>query len=316
MALDFHPDTPIRLLGLEPTVPELPIIPSDMDELKSTVQQAMAELRKLPLEAILNDVMVTLTRINTLLEGLQLKRRSLAGGRHADARQLLAHAETEVGPGAKLEGLAEVASRASETLRADAAGRPEALARRGWQAAPLAGGAKETLTSARETPLVPGTPWAGAGPWHADRRRDARAEQADRTFLGTAASTGPYSATLPGAAADPEGDRGGGLADWWARAHVERIPERSTAAKPSSSSYRMLPRWLCRCVAVAPRAATRPGSAAAWAPRPRRSSPCSRALTLSPRYRSRQRRRASADLNPRARPRDAALPHPGPTEPW
>src|SRR5882672_2842173 len=40
VALDFHPDTPIRLLGLDPTVPELPTIPSDMDQLKSTIQQA------------------------------------------------------------------------------------------------------------------------------------------------------------------------------------------------------------------------------------------------------------------------------------
>ena len=158
VALDFHPDTPIRLLGLDPTVPELPTIPSDMDQLKSTVQQAMAELRKLPLEAILNDVMAMLTRINTLLETPQLKQAlvSLAAVM-TDARQLLAHADTQVGVLApKLGGTAEVASQGAGDPPRDAGGRPEARARRGW-----AGGApggrgegdahqrRETLTAAR-----------------------------------------------------------------------------------------------------------------------------------------------------------------------
>ena len=31
VAVDFFPDTPIRLLGLDPTLPEIPTIPSDMD---------------------------------------------------------------------------------------------------------------------------------------------------------------------------------------------------------------------------------------------------------------------------------------------
>src|SRR4029453_15768332 len=52
VAFDFQPDTPVVLRGLDATVPELPTIPSDMDQLKSTVQEAMADLRKLPLEAI------------------------------------------------------------------------------------------------------------------------------------------------------------------------------------------------------------------------------------------------------------------------
>src|SRR4030095_15830462 len=35
VAFDFHPDTPIRRLGLDPAYPELPTIPSDLDQLKS-----------------------------------------------------------------------------------------------------------------------------------------------------------------------------------------------------------------------------------------------------------------------------------------
>src|SRR4029450_3146564 len=49
VALDFFPDPPIRLRGLDPTVPELPTIPSDMDQLKSTLQQGRAGLKARPL---------------------------------------------------------------------------------------------------------------------------------------------------------------------------------------------------------------------------------------------------------------------------
>ena len=76
VALDFYPDTPIKLLGLDPTYPELPTIPSDMDQLKSTIQQAMAELRKLPLEAILAEALTVLKRANALLECRNSSRRS------------------------------------------------------------------------------------------------------------------------------------------------------------------------------------------------------------------------------------------------
>src|SRR5262252_5821270 len=73
VAIDFFPDTPVRLLGLDQTVPELPTIPSTMDQLKSSFEQAMADLRKLPLETIFNKVLETLTRLNALLEAPEIK---------------------------------------------------------------------------------------------------------------------------------------------------------------------------------------------------------------------------------------------------
>ena len=200
VALDFHPDTPIRLLGLDPTVPELPTIPSDMDQLKSTVQQAMAELRKLPLEAILNDVMAMLTRINTLLETPQLKQALVTlAAVMTDTRQLLAHADTQVGVLApKLGGMAEVASRALETLRVTLVDAQKLVRDVDGQVAPLAGGAKETLTSARET-LTAARSALGQAQKSLGTLTDAATpllKQADRTFTGTAALTGPDSATL------------------------------------------------------------------------------------------------------------------------
>src|SRR5262249_32845260 len=67
VAVDFHPDTPITRLGLDPRYPELPTIPSDMDVLKSTVEQVVAALGKLPLEAVLNEVLALLKQANSLV---------------------------------------------------------------------------------------------------------------------------------------------------------------------------------------------------------------------------------------------------------
>src|SRR5215831_11015580 len=144
VALDFFPDTPVRLLGLDPTVPELPTIPSDMDQLKSSVQQALADLRKLPLETILNEVLTVLRRAGTLLETPEL-RQALVTLRDVmtDARQLLANANTQVGLlGPKVTRTAEVAAKTlldAQKLLRDVDD----------QVAPLAGSAKETLASAK-----------------------------------------------------------------------------------------------------------------------------------------------------------------------
>src|SRR5262249_14532709 len=145
VALDFYPDTPIRLLGLDPTVTELPTIPSDMDQLKSSIQQAMADLRKLPLDTILNEVLAMVKRANTLLEVPELKQALVVVyDVMTHARQLLANADTQVGSlGPKVGGTAEVAAKTlldAQKLIRDLDG----------QVAPLAGGAKETLTSAKE----------------------------------------------------------------------------------------------------------------------------------------------------------------------
>ncbi|MGH6891054.1 MAG: MlaD family protein, partial [Dongiaceae bacterium] len=49
---DFHPDTPIRLVGREPNILELPTIPSGMDVLKASLSDIMGKISKLPLEDI------------------------------------------------------------------------------------------------------------------------------------------------------------------------------------------------------------------------------------------------------------------------
>jgi len=193
VALDFFPDTPIRLLGLDPKVPEVPTIPSDMDQLKSTLQQGMAELKKLPLEAVVAEVLTVLKRANTLLETPELQQALVAlAAVMTDARQLLATADTQVGAlGPKLAGTAEIAARTlldAQKLLRDVDG----------QVAPLAGGAKETLTSAKEA-LTAARSALGQAQKSLGTLTDAATpvlKQADKTLVGTTALTGPDSAVL------------------------------------------------------------------------------------------------------------------------
>jgi paraquat-inducible protein B len=200
IALDFHPDTPITLLGLDPTYTELPTIPSDMDQLKSTLQKGMAELQKLPLETIFNEVLTMLTRVNTLLDVPELKQALVAlPDVMTNARQLLSNADNQVGAlGSTLAGTAEVASKALETLRVMLLDTQKLVRNVDGQVAPLAGGAKETLTSAKEA-LTAARNALGQAQKSLGTLTEAATpvlKQADRTLTGTTALTGPNSAVL------------------------------------------------------------------------------------------------------------------------
>jgi paraquat-inducible protein B len=193
VAIDFFPGTPIRLLGLDPTLPEVPTIPSDMDQLKSSIQQAMADLRKLPLDTILSEVLAMLKRANTLLDTPELKQTLVAlYDVMTNARRLLANTDYQVGVlGPTLMGTAEVASKAlldAQKLIRDVDD----------QVAPLASGAKETLTSAKDA-LTAARSALGQAQKSLGTLTEAATpvlKQADKTFAGTTALTGPDSATL------------------------------------------------------------------------------------------------------------------------
>jgi paraquat-inducible protein B len=200
VALDFFPDTPVRLLGLDPTVPELPTIPSAMDQLKSSFGQAIADLRKLPLETIVNNVLETLTRLNALLEAPEIKQ-TLVSLRDVmtDARQLVANADNQAGSlGPKLGGPVEVASKALETLRVTLLDAQKLVRDVDVQVAPLAGGAKETLASAKDTLTAARSALVQAQKSLATLTEETTPvlKQTDRTLAGTSAVMGSDSAVL------------------------------------------------------------------------------------------------------------------------
>jgi phospholipid/cholesterol/gamma-HCH transport system substrate-binding protein len=71
---DFHPDTPIRLVGGRTDLPELPTIPSSMDTMQANVAAVLEKLSKMPVDQIADQVsgaigslQKTLTDASTLL---------------------------------------------------------------------------------------------------------------------------------------------------------------------------------------------------------------------------------------------------------
>jgi paraquat-inducible protein B len=153
VALDFYPDTPLRLLGLDPTHTELPTIPSDMDQLKASLQDALGELKKLPLEALFSEAIGTLKRANTLLELPELKQTlvSLHDVMNT-AERLLRNADGQVTPlMTKFGGAADAARVTLEMARTVLADAQKLLRNVDGQVTPLAGNASDTLAAARGT---------------------------------------------------------------------------------------------------------------------------------------------------------------------
>jgi paraquat-inducible protein B len=153
VSLDFHPGTPVKRLGFDPTHPEVPTIPTEMQELLDQARQAVTKLGQLPLAELLGEAIGMVKRVNTLLDLPEL-RQALVSLHElvTEVQQLMQHADGQLVPlGAKLSGAAEAAQAAMETLRV-ALGDVQKLVRNvDGQVVPLATSTKETLASVRST---------------------------------------------------------------------------------------------------------------------------------------------------------------------
>jgi paraquat-inducible protein B len=72
---DFHPDTPIRLVGARTDLPELPTIPSSMAALQANVTAVLEKISKMPLDQIsqqvsdaIGELQQTLTNATSLIK--------------------------------------------------------------------------------------------------------------------------------------------------------------------------------------------------------------------------------------------------------
>jgi paraquat-inducible protein B len=62
--LDFHPEIPARFFARDESVPEIPTIPSTMEQLQANLQDTLAQLRELPLEDLISVAVKTLQNVN------------------------------------------------------------------------------------------------------------------------------------------------------------------------------------------------------------------------------------------------------------
>ena len=124
-----------------------------MDQLKATLQEAMGELKKLPLETLFSEVLGVLKRANTLLEMPEIKQTLVAlHDAMGAAERLLRNADGQVSPlGTKFGGAADAARVTLEMARPVLLDAQKLLRNVDGQVAPLAGSANETLTAARGT---------------------------------------------------------------------------------------------------------------------------------------------------------------------
>jgi paraquat-inducible protein B len=137
--LDFYPNTPIRLVGLEKRYPEIPTIPSGLEQLTK-------RLEELPLKEIADRLNETLEGVNRLVNSRDLQASiSSLNQLLKNTDTLVKNLNTEIKPLASdIRGTTDAAraafTQAEKTLRFDE-GVP----------AQVALGIKETLSAAQET---------------------------------------------------------------------------------------------------------------------------------------------------------------------
>jgi phospholipid/cholesterol/gamma-HCH transport system substrate-binding protein len=142
--LGFYPDTPIRLVREDPDVPELPTMPTALQQVQAAAQDILEKIKELPLDQLFANVMQTIEGANRLVNAPEVLAAVRAMSETMiDVQHLVRQVDGQVG---------RVLDDVSGTF---AASRPlltdlQQLVRRiDGQIIPLADGAKLTLDAAR-----------------------------------------------------------------------------------------------------------------------------------------------------------------------
>jgi paraquat-inducible protein B len=142
--LGFYPGTPIRLVGGDPDVPEMPTIPTTLQQAQAAVQSILERIQQLPLDQLFANFMQTIEGTNRLVNGPEVVALVRAMSETMiDVQRLVRQVDGQVGRVLDDVGGTSAASRA---LLTDL----QQLVRRiDGQINPLADGAKQTLDAAR-----------------------------------------------------------------------------------------------------------------------------------------------------------------------
>jgi paraquat-inducible protein B len=142
--LGFFPDTPVRLVRGDPDVPELPTIPTTLQQAQAAAQNLLEKIQELPLDQLFAHVMRTAQGIDRLVNSPELL--ELIGSLNtaqADILRLIREVEASIAP---LLDEAKTTSAAARTLLTEL----QQLVRRvDGQVVPLTDSSKQTLDAAR-----------------------------------------------------------------------------------------------------------------------------------------------------------------------
>ena len=70
--LGFHPDTPVTLVG-DGKIPEIPTVPTTMQELTQSVTHALTEFRHLPIPQLIGQLVESAQGLNTIIHSPEVK---------------------------------------------------------------------------------------------------------------------------------------------------------------------------------------------------------------------------------------------------
>ncbi|MBF0218941.1 MAG: MCE family protein [Gammaproteobacteria bacterium] len=97
--LDLYPDTPVRLTKAGGTLPELPTIPGSIEQMTQSVQSFLAQLEKVDVVRLGNELISTLAGVNGLVNGGELQQSLVAVNSSMQSlRSLLAKLDGQVTP--------------------------------------------------------------------------------------------------------------------------------------------------------------------------------------------------------------------------
>jgi phospholipid/cholesterol/gamma-HCH transport system substrate-binding protein len=118
---DLLPGSPLVLVQAEDApVPELPTLPTPLEEMTKSVSEVLAELRTIDFERIGKGVEEVIANVNGVIGKPELRRAVAAlPDLVADAKRLVSHLDERTGPVlVSARGTSEEARRAAESLRA------------------------------------------------------------------------------------------------------------------------------------------------------------------------------------------------------
>ena len=99
VAFDRHPDTQIVLRGLDPKVPELPTIPTDLEVWTAKLERFADKIENIPLEQIGQSAAAVLDGVKNIVDSKEahdlFKNANAAMG---DARTLVGHVDAQIDP--------------------------------------------------------------------------------------------------------------------------------------------------------------------------------------------------------------------------
>jgi paraquat-inducible protein B len=144
--LGLYPDTPIRLVG-DGKIPEIPTVPTTLQEVAQTATEALAEIRKLPISQLIGHLGETIQGVNTLVHSPEVTGllRSLNTMAQVTERSIT-RIDAEIAPEVRVQ-LKNTLEAATALLRDS----QQVVRRVDAQVVPLSSGIQKTLGAFRET---------------------------------------------------------------------------------------------------------------------------------------------------------------------